>query len=228
MTRNWLQALAVVLVTGVIVFALGWGLLTWQTASTRFLEPAPMTTAAPATVDQGNALDAALDGALDGGGTVTTNALGNQMETQRKRAADGLVDGFMKLMIITTAVALGWTLLAWSQVSKVGRPETQRTAQGVWLVGYLVVTVAAAILLWLTFNRQGPASEATATATGTTTSQGSTPRSRSTVAGWPPMVTTGALRARCTGLRTPASVTRVIPAKAMRATRDPSMPSPTR
>lgn len=166
MTRNWLQALAVVLVTGVIVFALGWGLLTWQTASTRFLEPAPMTTSAPATVDQGNALDAALDGALDGGGTVTTNALGNQMETQRKRAADGLVDGFMKLMIITTAVALGWTLLAWSQVSKVGRPETQRTAQGVWLVGYLVVTVAAAVLLWLTFNRQGPATEATATATG--------------------------------------------------------------
>ena len=166
MTRNWLQALAVVLITGVIVFALGWGLLTWQTASTRFLEPAPMTTSAPATVDQGNALDAALDGALDGGGTVTTNALGNQMETQRKRAADGLVDGFMKLMIITTAVALGWTLLAWGQVSKVGRPETQRTAQGVWLVGYLVVTVAAAILLWLTFNRQGPAAEATATATG--------------------------------------------------------------
>lgn len=166
MTRNWLQALAVVLVTGVVVFALGWGLLTWQTASTRFLEPAPMTTAAPATVDQGNALDAALDGALDGGGTVTTNALGNQMETQRKRAADGLVDGFMKLMIITTAVALGWTLLAWAQVSKVGRPETQRNAQGVWLVGYLVVTVAAAVLLWLTFNRQGPAAEATATATG--------------------------------------------------------------
>ncbi len=166
MTRNWLQALAVVLVTGVVVFALGWGLLTWQMASTRFLEPAPMTTAAPATVDQGNALDAALDGALDGDGTVTTNALGNQMETQRKRAADGLVDGFMKLMIITTAVALSWTLLAWSQVSKVGRPETQRTAQGVWLVGYLVVTVAAAILLWLTFNRQGPAAEATATATG--------------------------------------------------------------
>lgn len=61
MTRNWLQALAVVLLTGVIVFALGWGLLTWQTASTRFLEPAPMSTSAPATVDQGNALDAALE-----------------------------------------------------------------------------------------------------------------------------------------------------------------------
>lgn len=162
MSRNWLQAVAVVLVVGVAVFIAGWGLLTWQTANTRFLQPAPMTTQAPVT-PTGDALDAALDG---GGATTTTNALGNRMETQRKRAADGLIDGFLKLMAVTTVVGLGWSMTAWSQVGKVGRPETQRNAQGLWLIGYLVVTVAAAVFLWLTFNRQGPAAEATSGAMG--------------------------------------------------------------
>ncbi|HUH09642.1 MAG TPA: hypothetical protein VLZ73_03740, partial [Brevundimonas sp.] len=120
MSRNWLQAVAVVLVVGVAVFIAGWGLLTWQTANTRFLQPAPMTTQAPAAPTS-DALDAALDG---GGVTTTTNALGNRMETQRKRAADGLIDGFLKLMAVTTVVGLGWSMTAWSQVGKVGRPET--------------------------------------------------------------------------------------------------------
>lgn len=161
MIRNWWQALGVVLCVGMLVYLLGWGLLAWQTASTRFLEPAPPT----AVTAPAGAAGTALDTILDNVGAVATGAVQNRLETQRRRAADGLMRNFMILAALMTVSAAAWTLMAWRQAPRVGVTGAQRLSNGSWVAGLALVTIALVVLSWLTFGRQGPAAAVAATAT---------------------------------------------------------------
>lgn len=160
--RSWLSAVGIALVVGLAIYGVGYGLLTWQTANTRFLEPAPASTVSAPAATEVSALDAILDGV----GAAATSEVQNRMENQRLRARDGLIANFMILTLIMTVAAAGWNVFAWLQAPHVGVVSTQRLASGAWWTGLIGINLVAVALLWLTFSAQGPAATVTAIAMG--------------------------------------------------------------
>lgn len=162
MIKNMLSALGVVAVIGLLIYGLGWGLLYWQTSSTRMLQPQAATTTSAPVASGNDALDAVLGAATQ----AINGATVNRLEAQRERAAEGVQRSFMILMAVTTILAGLWTVVAWSSVGKVADVPAQRRASGLWLTGLLLATSIAGGLFWMTFTGRGPAAAVTAALTG--------------------------------------------------------------